>query len=854
MPGSACPRPRRRLFARVLPCLLLLLAPLSAQAAGDLILSEYVEGSSNNKALEIFNGTGAAIDLGTGGYNIQMFFNGSSSAGLTINLTGTVADGDVFVLAQASAAPAVLAVADQTSAASWFNGDDAVVLRRSTTVIDSLGQVGFDPGTEWGTGVISTADNTLRRKDCTPDTATGDTFDPAVLWDGFATNAFDGLGAHTCGNVPPPPPPVPDYEVFEIQGAGLTSPYVGQTVRTLDNTVTGVAANGFFIQTPDNRADLNPETSNGIFVFTGSAPTVHVGDQVDVKGTISEFFSQTEIDTPGMTQVTVDATGLPLPEPVLLDADTPSPVQPQPANEMERFEGMIARIENGLATGPTDRFGDTPVVAGPSRAYREPGILYPGLPGLPVWDGNPEILEVNPNGVGLPDVAIPAGARITVAEGPIAFSFSDYQIWPTELSVNGTLVLGPVRAKAPGEFTVASQNFLRLMDTIDDACSDDVPTPAVYADRLSKVSLLIREGFHAPDIVVAQEVENLGVLQAVAARIHADDPSINYTAWLMEGNDVGCIDIGFLVKDTVQVDSVEQLGKDDLFTFGTSTAPLHDRPPLVLRGSYVGNGAPFPITVIGIHNRSLSGIDGSDGARVRAKRQEQAYRISQYIQSLQTAEPNIHLVVTGDFNAFQFTDGYVDALGQITGSPDPAGALIPATDEVDPDLTNQLLSEPAAERYSFVFDGSAQALDHSLTSQALNPFVRGLDHVRGNADAPASFGSDPNTALRTADHDGLALFLMSDSDADNVADDVDRCPGTVVPEGIAAGALNPNHYALSDADLTFDTNGGRSVFTIQQTAGCSCTQILVRQGFGKGQARHGCSQGTMDDWILAVSQ
>jgi predicted extracellular nuclease len=840
----------------VLPCLLLLFAPLAAHAAGDLILSEYVEGSSNNKALEIFNGTGADINLGTGGYNIQMFFNGSSSAGLTVNLTGTVADGDVFVLAQAAADAAILAVADQTSAASWYNGDDAVVLRKGTTVIDSLGQAGFDPGTEWGAGLVSTADNTLRRKiSCEPDTVTGDVFDPAVQWDGFATNAFDGLGAHACNDVPPPPPPpVPVYEVFEIQGAGLASPYVGQTVRTLDNTVTGVAANGFFIQTPDSRADANAETSNGIFVFTGTppiSPAVQVGDQVDVKGIVSEFFSQTEIDAP---EVTVDATGLALPEPTLLDADTPSPVQPQPANEMERFEGMIVRIENGLATGPTDRFGDTPIVAGPSRTYREPGILYPGLAGLPVWDGNPEILEVNPDGAGLSDVAIPAGAAITVAEGPVAFSFSDYQIWPTELSVNGTIALGPIRVKAPGEFTVASQNLLRLMDTVNDACSDDVPTPAVYADRLNKVSLLIRDGFRAPDVVVVQEVENLGVLQAVAAKIQADDPSLHYIAYLMEGNDVGCIDIGFLVKDTVRVDSVEQFGKDDLFTFGTSTALLHDRPPLVLRGAYVGNGAPFPVTVIGIHNRSLSGIDGADGARIRAKRHEQAYRISQYVQGLQTAEPNIHLVVTGDFNAFQFTDGYVDAIGQITGNPDPAGALIPATDEVDPDLTNQLLSEPEAERYSFVFDGSAQALDHSLTSQALNPFVRGLDHVRGNADAPASYGNDPGTALRTADHDGLALFVMSDSDADTVADDMDLCPGTVMPEGIAASALNPNHYALSNGDLTFDTNGGRSVFTIQQTAGCSCTQILVKMGFGNGQAKHGCSQGTMDDWILSVSQ
>ena len=79
---------------------------------------------------------GAAINLGTSGYNVQMFFNGSATAGLTINLTGTVAAGDVYVLAQSSANAAILAQADQTNGSGWFNGDDAVVLRKGTTVID----------------------------------------------------------------------------------------------------------------------------------------------------------------------------------------------------------------------------------------------------------------------------------------------------------------------------------------------------------------------------------------------------------------------------------------------------------------------------------------------------------------------------------------------------------------------------------------------------------------------------------------------------------------------------------------------------------------------------------------------
>lgn len=173
----------------------------SAAAPTELFFSEYIEGSSNNKALEIYNGTGAAIDLAAGGYNVQMFFNGSASAGLTINLTGTVADGDVYVIAQSSAVAAILAQADQTNGAGWFNGDDAVVLRKGTTIIDAIGQIGFDPGTEWGG---STADNTLRRKNtiCAGDPIGTDVFDPAIEWDVFPIDTFDGLGNHVadCGS------------------------------------------------------------------------------------------------------------------------------------------------------------------------------------------------------------------------------------------------------------------------------------------------------------------------------------------------------------------------------------------------------------------------------------------------------------------------------------------------------------------------------------------------------------------------------------------------------------------------------------------------------------------------------
>lgn len=183
---------------------LMLLQSSATAATADLFFSEYIEGSSNNKALEIYNGTGAQVDLALGGYKVEMYFNGAGTPGLTINLTGAVANGDVFVLGHSSADPAILAQADQTYGSGWYNGDDAVILRKGSTVVDAIGQIAFDPGAEWGSGLVSTGDNTLSRKEsiCAGDTDETNVFDPSSEWDGFATNTFSGLGSHiaNCGS------------------------------------------------------------------------------------------------------------------------------------------------------------------------------------------------------------------------------------------------------------------------------------------------------------------------------------------------------------------------------------------------------------------------------------------------------------------------------------------------------------------------------------------------------------------------------------------------------------------------------------------------------------------------------
>ena len=209
--------------------------PAVAADPTELFFSEYVEGSSNNKALEIFNGTGAPVDLAAGGYLVQMYFNGATTPGTTVTLAGTVAHGDVFVLAQAAASAPVLAAADQTSAASFYNGDDAVVLRKGGAagpVVDAIGQVGSDPGTEWGAGLTSTADNTLRRSSAARggDTDPADAFDPAASWTGFAIDTFDGLGAHSLD------PDPGDLPASLACGGLLTTPQGTAAVRTVTAT------------------------------------------------------------------------------------------------------------------------------------------------------------------------------------------------------------------------------------------------------------------------------------------------------------------------------------------------------------------------------------------------------------------------------------------------------------------------------------------------------------------------------------------------------------------------------------------------------------------------------------------
>ncbi|MFH2005732.1 MAG: lamin tail domain-containing protein [bacterium] len=163
---------------------------------GTLIFSEYVEGTGNNKALEVYNASPAAIDLAT--CQIVSYNNGVTSPTSTYQFPGSdLAASSTFVVCNTSADASLVPYCDdQNSNPTNFNGDDARELQCGGVLVDSIGRVGEDPGTEWGTDPITTVDYTLRRAPqlIIGDTNSGDPFDPATEWLSYPVDTFDGLG------------------------------------------------------------------------------------------------------------------------------------------------------------------------------------------------------------------------------------------------------------------------------------------------------------------------------------------------------------------------------------------------------------------------------------------------------------------------------------------------------------------------------------------------------------------------------------------------------------------------------------------------------------------------------------
>jgi predicted extracellular nuclease len=856
--------PRRRLLpallavAAIVP-LVFALGSANAQPT-ELFLSEYVEGSSNNKALEIYNGTGAPVDLAAGSYSIQMFFNGSASAGLTINLTGTVAAGDVYVLAHSSAAAAILAEADQTNGAGWFNGDDALVLLKGGAVVDSIGQRGFDPGTEWGSGLTSTADNTLRRKPTihAGDTNTLDPFDPAAEWNGFATDTFDGLGFHStaddeaprvvatsptasatgvavdtnitvtfnedvavtgswfeiaCGTsgmhtatvtggpvtftldpdadfavdesctvtiaasqvsdldtIDPPDTMTADFswsfrtvappdEIHEIQGAAHRSPLEGETVSRVAGIVTAKVSNGFFMEDPDGDADA--ATSEGLFVFTSSAPVVQVGDSIEVSGLVTEFrpggssstnLTQTEIVSP---TITVISTGNALPGPTVIglggrippaeviDDDATGSVETSGSFDAatdgidfyESLESMLVRVNDAVAVGPTNAFGEIPVV-GDNGAFAGVRTARGGVVIRPD-DFNPERIQLDDRILPVPTVNV-ADRFTSPIVGVLDYSFGNFKLDVTQgvSTASGGLEREVTATPRDQEIAIATFNVENL---------DPGDGPA-----FAELAGLIVHNLQAPDLIGIEEVQdndgptNSGTTDAsltwemlIAAIQAAGGPVYDYRQIDPLDNEDGGqpggnIRVGFLFRSDRGLEFVDRPGGDAT----TATAPVSHPSGIQLtlspgrvnpqhpafeetRKSLAGEFRVRGRKLIAIVNHfSSKGGDQPLFGRFQpptrfteVARHQQAQVVNDFVDEVLAADPNANVVVLGDINDFEFSET-VDIL--------KGGVLV-----------NLMDSLPKGERYSYVFEGNSQVLDQTLVSQSMAglPFTYDVVHV-----------------------------------------------------------------------------------------------------------------------------
>jgi predicted extracellular nuclease len=851
----------------------------------DVFFSEYIEGSSNNKALEIYNGTGATVNLATGGYTVQMHFNGNPVSTLSIGLTGTaLAHGDVYVLAHSSANATILAQADQTNGAGWFNGNDAVVLRKgggSGPIVDVIGQIGFNPGTEWGSGLTSTADNTLRRQGSIEagDTNGGDAFDPSIEWNGFAQDTFGGLGSHALGNaavnvtcgptlitpqgtpasravsatdpdgtvtsmsitsVTPSPAPgtitlgsfvpaastggtatanvnvdaavphgaysvvvgasnsdatpqsgsctlnvwvVDAAVIHDIQGASHISPLAGKPVET-EGIVSArrlVSGSGFYLQDPNPDAD--DRTSEGVFVFTGGAPAVAVGDAVRVVGLVTEFraggasqpnLTTTELVSPSVTVLT---SGNPLPAPqvvgaggrvapsMVIEDDAGGDVETggmfDPASDgidfYESLEGMRVEIENAVASGPTNSFREVSVLpndgAGASVRTPRSGIVV-------------RANDFNPERVILDDILalipfVDTGDHFTAdIVGVLDYSFGNFKLLPTSAPIRVPSGLTREVTELPADEEIAVATF-----NVENLDPGDPP------EKFAALADTFVDSLRAPDIVSVEEVQDnsgedddgvtdasltwnmlIAAIQAAGGPLYEYrqiDPVNNADGGVPGGN----IRVGFLFRTDRDVEFIDRPGGGP--TTATTVIDHPSGPRLSSSPGRVAPGDPAwsspegvrkplvgefrakgkKLFVIANHWKSKSGDQPLFGRFqpptlvTEPQRTAEAAVVKDFVDDILDADPFANVIVLGDLNDFEF-------------SP-PLTTL-----EGGGDLHTLIESLPPGERYSFVFDGNSQTLDHIVVSENLfSHFPFGYDSVHVNAEfAEQASDHDPQVA------------------------------------------------------------------------------------------------------------
>ena len=635
---------------------------------------------------------------------------------------------------------------------------------------------------------------------------------PSDSYDVEVTFANDDGQAAICRIVVMVAIPTP---IYDVQGptsdlSSLTSPREGELVAT-EGVVTVVLGNGFFMQDPIGDGD--GATSDGIFVFTGGTPTASPGDLVRVFGIVVEFrrdgapndLTLTEISNAGRP-ITVIGTA-PLPTPVTIDAPDEL-INPDGIVYWEQLEGMYVVLNRPVVVGataivPASAPGLTEfyVVARPdamagSGFQPDGNLLLRGLPGHEV-DYNPERLLVDDEsrvgggssvriveaGAEPFQVAVAVGDTFIELTGVIDYQFSQYRLQPA-IDPESLLAfrqdkpgvgIDPVRATKYSEVSIASFNVENFFDAVDAPDKDDSPilTAEEIEIKATKLTIAIADELRCPDIVVLVEIEEALVINgdaedhvpgtdvvALVPRLAAR--GCHYTAVSREASDDRSIEVGFLYRTdrdiilksyylTTEGDADTPAKPDTEHVFDGRGQFPDSREPLV--GEFEVQERPF--IVIGNHWNSKGGDDPLYGMNqpplriTEEQRKLQATYLREYLNAVVfVADPKAAVVVAGDLNDFPF--------------PEPGEGEDPLTilkGSGPMKLTNLLERMPERERYTFIFQGNAQVLDHILVSEALINAVEGLDIANFNANYGMLYGQDRSTAASSSDHNPPVVWL-----------------------------------------------------------------------------------------------
>jgi predicted extracellular nuclease len=769
--------------------LALVLASLSAPASANLIISEYVEGSSNNKAIELYNTSDTEMSLE--GYNISLYSNGNddiASPNNSLDLAGTLAANSTYVIVNGSANDTLAATADTTSAVTNFNGDDALLLTKDGAVVDSFGQFGVDPGSYWSDDDAQTQNKTLRRKSTITTGRTGYTaeFLPSSEWDEYEEDTFNGLGSHngTGGTTEPEPEPEPlepltceaDKTLINvIQGEGGDSALLGTEVE-LEGIVTADfqgddELDGFFITSLPADEDTNPLTSEGVFVYFADTE-VSVGDYVRVKGTVAEYYSATQIGD--VSQVEICGTG---------NTTTATPISLPVADveDLEAYEGMLVSLDQTLLVTNNyslGRYGEFEL--GTERLYQGTQIALPGDDANAVEAENlkKQILiddgstTQNLDPVSYPGTGLDAyntlrlGDTVNSITGVMGYSYDRYRIHPT---IEPTFEETNPRTDAPelseeADLRIASFNVLNYFN--GDGEGEGFPTSrgAVSLEEFIRQEAKIVSAITAieADVVGLMEIENdgFGTTSAIASLVNAlNDEDANNEYAFVDFN-VDAIGTDEITTALIyRANKVEEVGTAAI----TTEYPFDysNRAPIAQSFKSLETNEVFTVAVAHLKSKGSCGDDDNadlgDGQSCwNAIRTEAATAFATWLDGKPTGVDDEDIILVGDMNAYAMEDpiaafdasGYKNVVAELDG--DTLG-------------------------YSYSFSGRIGSLDHAVaTTSMLSKVVAATDwHI--NADEPVSldytteYKTDAQlvslyseSAYRASDHDPVIVDIKSE--------------------------------------------------------------------------------------------